>query len=136
MAETKNLYGVDSIKTVLNFLATATKATFEIDSNKDGQVDAAEKVAYASKLLPGALTLLPAIPNLDEEAGDITDAEFDDLVAHAQRLDFLPVEKDHVEVFVKNTITWINYNRKFTLYAISFFKGGETPAPELPASKA
>lgn len=123
MPEQASLFGIENLKKGLGFIASTTKAVFNMDLNNDGKIDNAEKLTFATGLIPQVFTIVPLWPRIKEEGGDLQSEEIDELVEYVQTLDFLPRDKDALEQYVKDFVAWINYNRKFILYSVEFFRG-------------
>lgn len=122
--QSQNQLGIDNLKLGLNFIANQVRSLYNLDQNQDGEVDTTEKIAYATRLIPAALSVVPAFPEMRDEArrGELTTEEIDELVTYAVTLDFLPPSKDDVEEFIRRFVLWVNYNRRFVEDAIDFFQ--------------
>lgn len=128
-----NDYGVNNIKKGMSVIAGLVKTSFSIDSNGDGRIDSGEKIAFATSLLPQVFPMFNLYGGITDEVTDkVTNEEWDDLVQHAQSLDFLPEGKDVAEKYVKRLFLWINYNRRFIADSIKLFSKKEAVEIQLP----
>ena len=121
----KNEYGVDALKRGLTQMAVIAKAVDTADRNDDGEIDASERNALFGTALTPLLLVAQDYQNIANEVSggeQITDEEAEELIQHLQGLDFLDVDKDDTEAFIKDTILWLNYNRRYTQKAIDFVK--------------
>lgn len=129
-----NDYGVENIKRGMTVIAGTVKTAFSIDANGDGKIDNGEKIGFATSLLPQVFPILNLYGGITDEVTDkITNEEWDDLVNHAQTLDFLPEGKDVAEKYVKRLFLWINYNRRFIADSIQLFSKRKAVEIQLPA---
>ena len=133
MAKANN-FGVGNIKRGMSVIAGLVKTSFSIDANGDGKIDSGEKIGFATSLLPQVFPMFNLYGGITDEVTDkVTDEEWDELVAHAQTLDFLPPGKDVAEKYVKRLFLWINYNRRFIADSIKLFTKREAVEIQLPA---
>lgn len=119
------VYGVDNLKTVITFLGGRVNEAVQIDKNGDGKVDFTEIIGYSlgtASLIPG---ILPSFSLIDEEAKDLDNNEWDELVQHVLNTDFLPDDKEQAEHFIKATVFVLNVNRQYIRFASRVFKGEE-----------
>lgn len=129
----QNNFGITNIKRGLTTVAGLVKTAFSADSDGDGKIDTAEKIGFATALLPQIFPIFNLYPSIADEVKDkITEAEWDELVAHTQKLDFLPEGKEVAERYVKRLFLWINYNRRFIADTIKLFSKKEAVEIKLP----
>lgn len=103
--------GIDSLKSLIKFVLTATEEIATIDSNKDHRIQLTELFSALTTLgikVPG---LLSAIPNIKEEWKDLTREELDELVKwFTEEFDLPLLESGKLEAVIKRTAVMLVYN--------------------------
>ena len=117
-------YGIAATKRLIFFLATIIFSVVDIDKNRDGEISNSEKISTVTSALPGALSVAGDFPEIKKETarGELTDDEVEELIDYAVSLPMLPDDRAEAEQFIDMTILWANYNRRYAVKAIAFFK--------------